>query len=1534
MNAFSPPVQYWFRTTFGEPTAPQHAAWPAIQRGEHTLILAPTGSGKTLAAFLWGIDQVGRAELPEMPTLEELASLAGVRILYVSPLKALNNDIERNLRAPLAGIQAAARHLGVRWPALRAAVRTGDTPQSVRAGMVKNPPHILITTPESLYLMLTSPKARNILRTVETVIVDEIHTLCGDKRGAHLALSLERLEHLTGRRVQRIGLSATIKPLAEVAQFLGGYAVTPGEDGPQMAPRPVTVIDTGYKKALELRVITPVADFRSLPGDSIWPSVIPRVLHDILSHRSTLIFTNNRRLAERTADRLNAQIEAERSEEIEPGSTEALAPGGVMRGRGIFAIGASGPIRAHHGSIAREARQQLEEELKAGRLPALVGTSSLELGIDIGAVDLVVHLQSPKSVAQGLQRVGRAGHLVGQTSVGHIYTTFREDLVEAAAIARGMLEGDVEPTYAPQNPLDILAQQIVAMVAGETWSAPALYDLVRQAYPFHALPASAFHAVLAMLSGGYSDAGAPGGSALRARIAWDRINDQLAALPGTRLLAVTGAGAITDSGAYDVYLADGVTRVGQLDEEFVFETRSGDTFLLGSTVWRVLEVTDDRVIVGDAAGAMPRMPFWRGDYPWRPYELGVRIGRFRRDVAARLATTELAQWGELEAWLQNDYALDERSARNLLAYIGRQIEAVGCIATDRTIVVETFQDAIGEQRLVIHSPFGGRINGAWALALTSLLRETLGIDPETQANDDGILFRLPPLPGVDLLALVRSLTADEAHRRILAELPDSALFGAHFRMNASRALLLPKARGAKRTPFWLQRLKARDLLAIVRRLDEFPIVVETYRECLRDVLDMPHLAEVLNGLQRGDIEMVPLAALTPSPIAAELLFNFVSVYMYEWDAPKAERQLQALTLQSDLLDALLHDTQPSALLKSAAVAETAARAQHLAPGFQARSAEELAVQLATLGDLTTAEVRARCAGDADAWLERLAAQGRIGEVRAPTGAGAELRWAPFELVTQYEDAWVHHDAAAQLAVLRRFLRHAGPVTREALTARYAWPAVQTEQALATLRADRTIVEGHFDPDLGEDGPPQVIDRQVLEQIRRRSITLLRQEVQPVPLAACARFLLHWQHLHPAQRLAGSEGVRAVVQQLAGSELPGNVWLRDALPTRVDGFRPALLDTLCQRGEVVWVARGADPQHAAITLFPRGTGGLFLPPTPHDSLSATAQAVYAFLKEEGASFVADVQAGLSQPASAVHHALLELALAGAVTNDTLAGLETVLHSTADSPQKRAPLSSLEADLAARRGPTPSTLGRRPPPQQLRAARQRVSARLQKEETAATWPGRWSIVARSAVLGPALRDEARAEALALHLLGRSGVVTRDMAGGEGLWGVAYPALQRLELRGAVRRGYFVAGLAGIQYALPETVEQLRAANAGMDDTLVVVNATDPVLAWLGELAPGALRWARVPSTSVVWWRGQAALLAADNGERVTTAPDVPAEIVRRALEAYLQRPNAPHWLLITTWNGVPTLGSGIQGLLQDLGFQRTPHGLAWTAPPRSA
>ncbi|MEP7200741.1 MAG: DEAD/DEAH box helicase, partial [Chloroflexota bacterium] len=1395
LDAFFPPVRQWFRETFGEPTPPQAQGWPAIQRGEHTLILAPTGSGKTLAAFLWGIDQILRDLTPQPPLLKGEGE-HGVRLLYVSPLKALNNDIERNLRVPLDGIRETAARMTQRLPTIRVAVRTGDTPSSARAQMLKRPPHILITTPESLYLMLTSPKARLIFRTVRTVIVDEIHTLVGDKRGVHLSLSLERLCHLATADVQRIGLSATIKPLDEVARFLGGQTedrrremdmpsvLRPPSPVNPLVPRPVTIIDAGYRKPLDLQVVTAVEDFGAMPGGTVWPSVVPRVLHDIVTHRSTLIFANNRRLAERTADRLNAQLAAEQSEEIPPGSTEALAPGGVPRDSGMFAIGASGPIRAHHGSMSKEARREMEEDLKAGKLPALVGTSSLELGIDIGTVDLVVQLQSPKSVAQGLQRVGRSGHLVGQTSVGRIYATFREDLVEAAAVARGMLDGDVEPTSTPQNPLDVLAQQIVAIVSVEEWNATELFDLVRRTYAYRDLTRATFDLVLEMLSGKYRDIG----SNLRARIAWDRGHDRLSALPGSRLLALSNAGTISDRGAYGVYLGDGKTKIGELDEEFVFETRVGNTFLLGSQTWRVLDIQQDRVLVGDAAGAMVRMPFWRGDYPWRTYDLGVRIGRFRREVVERLRGDkgDEGRLGEITEWLQRDYRLDDNSARNLIAHVRGQMEATGVISSDKTIVLESTEDAMGARVWVIHSPFGGRVNGAWALALTSVLREQVGIEVETQTDDDGILFRFPRLEREPTIDLVR-LTPADARERILRELPDSALFGAHFRMNAARALLLPRASGQKRTPFWLQRLKAKDLLAIVRRLDDFPIIAETYRDCLRDVLDLPHLEEVLSQIQSSAIAVVPIETITPSPIAAGLLFNFASVYMYEWDAPKAERQLQTLTLRRDVLADLLGEggTALSELLKPAAVTEVAERAQHIATGFRARSMDELAQHLYELGDLTTDEVVARCDGDGRAWLAQLSADGRAVEVEIPTRRGVERRWVDGERVDEYRTAfapagWTHPaDVAADMAIrceqsqagiLLRLFHNSGPLTRDALLDRYAFDEAWLDATLTRLVETNEIARGRLTREATQD---EFVTGANLEKIHQRTLTILRKEIQPVSLFAYADFLARWQHAHPHAR---ADDVRPVMEQLRGVTLPGVVWERDVLPVRVRDYDSDVLDALVQSGDVIWVGSGRDPKHARVRFVMRGDGALFLNEPDISGLSESMLNVYTFLKSEGASFTADIEAGVSLARKATDDALVELVLAGLVTNDSFDTLRSLLDR--EQPQRAPAVSALETELAARMTSQPRVTSVRIPSiagRTVRAAKRRVRARLETKTASVTPQGRWSLVHRAVVMGKPLSDDERADQLARILLARYGVLTRDALEREEFpldWAALYP------------------------------------------------------------------------------------------------------------------------------------------------------------------
>jgi ATP-dependent helicase Lhr and Lhr-like helicase len=1545
LEAFSAPVRTWFTQTFGTPTPPQAEGWPAIQRGEHVLILAPTGSGKTLAAFLCGLDAIfGELAGPQ-------AAPAGVRLLYVSPLKALNNDIDRNLRAPLAGIRAAAERQGQPLPPLSVAVRTGDTPGHLRAQMVKHPPHILITTPESLYLMLTSPRAREMFRSVRTVILDEIHTLAGNKRGAHLALSLERLAHLAAQPIQRIGLSATIRPLDEAARFLGGQ-----HGG---VPRPVTIVNASYRKPLDLSVVTVVEDFRDLPGDTIWPSVVPRVLDDIRRHTTTLIFANNRRLAERTADRLNAQLAAEQGEEIPPGSTEALAPGGLARDRGIFAIGAEGPIRAHHGSMSKDARLQMEEDLKAGRLPALVGTSSLELGIDIGAVDVVVQLQSPKSVSQGLQRVGRSGHLVGQTSKGRIYATFREDLLEAAAIARGMLEGDVELTRTPRNPLDVLAQQIVAMVAVDDWPVAALYELVRGAYPYADLPLAGFHSVLDMLTGKYSLdlGGAIGGPAasLRPKIAWDRSSDRLTALPGSRMLALSNAGTIPDTGAYGVYLGDGKTRIGELDEEFVFETRIGDVFLLGSNVWRVTGISDDRLLVADAAGATPRMPFWNGDYPYRPYELGLRIGRFRGELAARIGPISAAPpegrrpaRAEVEAWLQRDYALDATSARSLVAHVERQLDAVGVIASDRTVVVESFQNSAGDGYVVIHSPFGGRVNGAWALALMSALREHSGVTPEAQTNDDGIIFRFPQSDPAFPVDLMRQMTPEAARQRLLVELPDSAVFGARFRMNAGRALLLPRARAGKRTPFWLQRLRARDLLALVKHKGwrEFPILVETYRDCMQDVFDLPHLEALLAGIQDGRVRVLPIATSVPSPVAASLLYNFVSIYLYEWDAPKAERQLQAMSLSALLGEggrASLGSAELSDLLQPEAVAEYVARASRQAPGYQARTLEELAFSLREVGDMTPDEVAGASTADGPALMAALVEQGRAVQM---TVLG-QPRWVAADLAADYVAAFglepasasprssdaadrVPQPESAAASILLRYLRRSGPVTRDAVLARYPFAPAWLTAELDRLACTGQIIAGRFSgPDVDE-----YCEAQSLDHMRRRTLSLLRQAVQPVGPYAYAHFLARWQHAHPAARLAGAVGLQQILDQLSGLALAAELWQRQVLPARLVGFSPSDLPALAAEGEWVWAAAGSRER---IRFFRRGQGALFLD-TPEDGLAALserARAVYDFLKAEGASFEADLRAGLGLSNGAVAEALAELAAAGLVTHDRLDSLRAGLTPEPEAPARRRPLSPLESELAQRLGERkrPLTTSR------YRAAKQRVAARIQaqleaKAASAQAAPqapaGRWSLLHRPGVLGPALAAEERPARIAQVLLARYGVVTRESLERESAswdWADLYPVFQRLELRGEVRRGYFVAGLPGVQFALPEAVEQLRAAP---DEAVVILNAADPANVFGGEFHDvDTPRFARLPSTHVALIGGQPLLVFEDNGSRLTSLPGAAPEELQRALSAYLQRPYGPRRVSVAAWNGEPIGHSPHRALLRHLGFQNTPSGMEWWA-----
>jgi ATP-dependent Lhr-like helicase len=946
---FLPAVQKWFTETVGTPSPPQVQAWPHIDSHQNVLVHAPTGSGKTLAAFLSAINRLFASE-------GNSERRAGIDTLYISPLKALNYDIERNLRLPLEGIRKVAAERGEELSEITAEVRTGDTPSAARARMVRRPPHILITTPESLYLLLTSPQARNILQTVRTVIVDEIHSLSGTKRGVHLALSLKRLEKLSPG-FQRIGLSATQKPLEEVARFLGGQQFIETADGRDMEARPVKIIDAQFEKKLEVQVIgmpdREIGDDRA----SVWNGIIPKVLEDIRANRTTLVFANSRRQAERSADRLNAQL---RSDET---GTQADLNGGWAAANtdGENDDDLDGPFYAHHGSISDETRHLLEEALKAGELSALVGTSSLELGIDIGTVDLVVQLQSPKTVTQGLQRVGRSGHRVGETSRYRIYATHEEDLLESAVIARGMVAGDVEAVYTPQNALDVLSQQVVAAVASDDWEVDALFDLVRCAYPYHNLARSSFDGVLKLVSGKYPRHVF---STLRARVNWDETGGMLRALPGTRMHAVDNGGAIVDRGAFPVYLSDRKTRIGELDEEFVYETKEGDAFVLGSQVWRAADIDDDRVIVEPAPGAVPRMPFWRGEFPWRPLQLSETLAEFKSEIASRLEpfVDEDTDPTGIMNWLQQEYFCDEPAARQIVSYVRRQLRSTGDIASDRSLLIETYSDPIGDRRIVIHSPFGGKVNGPWSVALASVIKERTSLEPQVEVNDDGILFRLPDFDDGLIGDLLTAFDPEKTRERVLAGLSDSALYGALFRQNAQRALLLPGQRRGRRTPFWLQRLRSKDLLAASRGFQDFPVALETFRDCLEDAMDLPGLLRVIQAFGDGRISVAHHESAAPSPVARSLSYALEAWYMYQWDAPRAERSLQTLGLDRNQLAELMRDPSFAGTLRQEALDEVESQVAHTAPGRRARSATELAQLLEDLGDLAVEEITGRCDG--------------------------------------------------------------------------------------------------------------------------------------------------------------------------------------------------------------------------------------------------------------------------------------------------------------------------------------------------------------------------------------------------------------------------------------------------------------------------------------------------------------------------------------------------------------------------------------------
>jgi ATP-dependent Lhr-like helicase len=1576
---FHPVTAEWFKAVFDAPTAPQRMGWPVIARGESALILAPTGTGKTLTAFLWCLDRL------MLEDRDGKSGRRGCRIVYVSPLKALAVDVERNLRSPLAGMANMARRMNVPFCEPGISVRTGDTPQKERARFARQPDEILITTPESLYLLLTS-QAADALRTVDTVIIDEIHALVPTKRGAHMALSLERLEALTKRRIQRIGLSATQRPLEEVARFLGGVELQgPRDQGDKgtrdleetghvpsasvedetqdaaahgLKYRPVTVVDASAPKQLKLRIEVPVEDMARLgemedipsgPASqmprrvSIWNAIHPRLLEIIRERNSTILFVNSRQVAERLAGALNE-----------------------LAGEPI--------ARAHHGSLAAAQRSVIEEQLKAGQIRALCATSTLELGIDMGAVDLVIQIESPPSVASGMQRIGRAGHHVDAVSEGVLFPKYRADLVACAAVTRAMHEGHIESTRFPRNPLDVLAQQLVAIVAhpptkteirdqgsggrkqgtgnraqgsggkGRKFAAAegdaqlfplqdekpevgvdALYDLVRRAAPFGGLTRSAFEGVLDLLSGRYpSDEFAE----LRPRLTWDRVRNVVTARDGAARLAILNAGTIPDRGLYGVFLAysEGkAVRVGELDEEMVFESHPTETFILGASTWRIVDITHDRVLVTPAPGEPGKMPFWKGDGPGRPLEFGRRIGAMVRELRALPKPAALTR-------LVAEHDLDPGAAENLLQFLADQQEATDAVPDDRTVVIERCRDELGDWRVCVLTPFGSRIHIPWAMAVSARIRAAGGPEVETLWGDDGFVLRFPDTeepPDPDWF-LVESA---EAMQLVLRQLGTTALFAGRFREAAGRALLLPRRRADQRSPLWQLRKRSYDLLSVASRYPSFPLLLESYRECLRDVFDMPALIETLRAIEQRQLRVHVVETRKPSPFAASLLFSYVANFLYDGDAPLAERRAQALTIDQDQLRELLGEADLRELLDADAIAEVEEAAQCLGENYRARSADGIHDLCLRLGDLSREELARRvAASDLLQNVDRLVRARRLLELRI----AGERRLVAAEDAARYRDglgiplppglaaALLEPVAHPVLELVRRYARTHGPFTLREAAERFALDAQVVEQTLHLLAAEGRVLEGGFRPG---GLHREWCDAEILRQIRRKSLAKLRREVEPVEQHTLARFLTHWQGLlAPRRSQANLDALLDAIENLQGAPIPASLLESQVLPARISDYAPSGLDTLIAAGEVTWA--GVEPigeRDGRIALFLADKLPLLAQQRPLvEPLTEREEKLLAVLESTGASFFDALHqaAGGGYPGETIE-ALWSLVWRGLITNDSLHALRAY---TARPESARTPRRLQTGAVFRSRRTTPPTA-----------------------------QGRWSALRTADLRNGAVEHTVTeaSHALALQMLNRYGVLMREHVAAENVPGgfsAVYDVLKALEESGRIRRGYFVAGLGATQFALPAAVDllrQLRTAPPAEKPEFVQLAATDPanpygsVLRWPdlpvaeedSETAPRILTRAAYAEVilrngQLVAWlrRGNPNILVflpAEEPERGQVAAGLAHFLCARGQEK--MRSNSHQGVLITTINGQPVAAHPMARYLMDAGFHPGPLGM---------
>ena len=1634
LERFGPATQDWFRGAFARPTDAQVGAWKAISAGKHALVVAPTGSGKTLSAFLWAIDRIFH-EKQATPAHEPKGrgrvrrTDPATRVLYISPLKALGVDVERNLRSPLVGIGQSARRLGIAVPDVSVGVRSGDTTSSDRRKLVADPPDILITTPESLYLMLTS-QAGDTLRGVHTVIVDEVHAVAATKRGAHLAVSLERLDDL--RRgfaesagladfapVQRIGLSATVRPIDEVARFLGGA-------------QPVEIVAPRATKAFDLRVVVPIDDLSNPPpppgvdadawapagsdGDgapppdaerareepetkssdpepedwfsdgsssrapsateitgSVWPHVEEAIVDRILQHRSTIVFANSRRLAERLTGRLN-EIYAERLGLSSAGSgTESRQPPPAAMMAQAGATAGAPPVlaKAHHGSVSKEQRAIVEDELKSGVLKCVVATSSLELGIDMGAVDLVIQVEAPPSAASGLQRVGRAGHQVGEVSRAALFPKHRGDVLHTAIVTERMLAGQIEAIAVPQNPLDILAQQTVAASAVAPLDVEGWYETVKRSAPFRTLPRSAYEATLDLLAGRFpSDEFAE----LRPRVVWDRDQGVLLGRPGAQRIAVTSGGTIPDRGLFGVYVAGESrnARVGELDEEMVYESRVNDVFTLGTTSWRIVEITHDRVNVVPAFGQPGKVPFWHGDGIGRPAELGEALGKFSREVSSAPPEKAIERLRES--------GLDENAISNLLSYLAEQREATGTLPTDRTLTIERGRDEVGDWRVILHSPYGMQVHAPWALAVNARIRERLGVEGSAVASDDGIIARVPDAtaepPGAELFVF----EPDELEQIVTDEVGGSALFASRFRECAARALLLPRTNPNRRSPLWQQRQRSAQLLEVARRYPTFPIILETLREVLQDVYDVPSLLRIAREIGDRRIRLIEVTTAQPSPYARDLLFGYVGAFMYEGDSPLAERRAAALSVDPALLSELLGKVEMRELLDPDVIAQFEREAQRLAPDRRVRGVEGVADLLRMLGPLDAAEVAARLQAESPdgEFAERgetdLRAEGSpdgqpdVGEetdldsspaaarsaTEAPSATEAEAS-AHLDALVQSKRAiavtiaGVHRYAAIEDAgrlrdalgaalpvgvptafvepvadplgdLVARFARTHGPFTATAVADRLGIGVAVARQTLQRLESQGRIASGFFLPEPttapSQDGTAdetEWCDSEVLRRLRMRSLAAIRGSVEPVPPDAFARFLPVWQHV--TRPLEGIDGVAAVIEQLAGVPIPASAWESLILPSRVSDYSPAYLDELTASGEVIWSGHGALPgRDGWIALHPADAVTLTIAP-PDDELAPAAgsleERIIEVLSAGGAYFAAQLrQLADAENEQSVVEALWSLTWSGRVTNDTFAPVRTLIGqgSQAHRVSRRTPRGRMY------RGATLARVSASTPPRPPSIG------------------GRWSL------LPDAEPDAAlRATAAGSLLLDRYGVVTRGSVQSEGIPGgfaQVYRVLAGFEEAGHCRRGYLIEKLGAAQFAASATIDRLREFAAVPDPPpldAITLAATDPAnpygaaLPWPalegvshrpGRKAGGLVVLVDGVLTLYLERGGKSALAFTDDEARLQAAAKSLADTARR---------RGLDTLTIEQVNGAFVYGTAVGRALRDAGFVESPRGL---------